>query len=95
MRIFGALIAMAAAASPPQTGVPVAAGQASPRVISLPAQGLEADRLDPGLRDRVMSLGGTPSGTAEAREDSWRHMLTFIDEHLSGMKPALGGLYSR
>ena len=34
------------------------------------------------LTGRVMSLGGTPAGTAKAREDSWRHTLTFLDEHL-------------
>jgi hypothetical protein len=29
-----------------------------------------------------MHLGGTPAGTAQAREDSWRQMLTFVDRHL-------------
>jgi dienelactone hydrolase len=34
------------------------------------------------LSGRVMHLGGTPAGTAQAREDSWRQMLTFVDRHL-------------
>jgi hypothetical protein len=31
-----------------------------------------------------MILGGTPAGTAKAREDSWRHVLAFLDENLRG-----------
>jgi hypothetical protein len=27
-------------------------------------------------------MGGTPSGTALARADSWRKMLAFVDEQL-------------
>jgi len=34
------------------------------------------------LTGRVMHLGGTPEGTAHAREDSWRQMLAFLDEQL-------------
>ena len=39
------------------------------------------------LTGRVMSLGGTPSGTAKAREDSWRHTLEFLDKHLNLQQP--------
>lgn len=31
---------------------------------------------------KAMHLGGTPAGTAKAREDSWRQMLAFVDQHL-------------
>ena len=34
------------------------------------------------LTGRIMQFGGTPEGTAHAREDSWRLMLGFLDEHL-------------
>jgi dienelactone hydrolase len=34
------------------------------------------------LTDRIVRMGGTPSGTARARADSWRRMLAFVDEHL-------------
>ena len=34
------------------------------------------------LTGRIMRMGGTPSGTARARADSWRRMLAFVDEHL-------------
>ena len=34
------------------------------------------------LTGRNMRMGGTPSGTARARADSWRRMLAFVDEHL-------------
>jgi dienelactone hydrolase len=36
------------------------------------------------LTGRVMALGGTPAGTAKAREDSWRQVLAFLDENLRG-----------
>lgn len=36
------------------------------------------------LTGRVMSLGGTPAGTAKAREDSWRQVLKFLDDNLRG-----------
>jgi len=29
-----------------------------------------------------MHMGGTPEGTAHAREDSWREMLAFADANL-------------
>jgi hypothetical protein len=31
---------------------------------------------------RVVNRGGTPSGTAKAREDSWAKMLAFVDRAL-------------
>jgi len=37
------------------------------------------------LSGRIVHMGGTPAGTAKAREDSWRQMLAFVDEHLRGL----------
>jgi dienelactone hydrolase len=34
------------------------------------------------LTGRIMHFGGTPEGTAHAREDSWRQTLAFFDEQL-------------
>jgi dienelactone hydrolase len=34
------------------------------------------------LSGRIMHFGGTPEGTARAREDAWRQTLTFLDEQL-------------
>ena len=34
------------------------------------------------LTGRTVHMGGTPAGTAKAREDSWRQMLAFVDQHL-------------
>jgi len=34
------------------------------------------------LTGRFISLGGTPAGTAKAREDSWRHVLAFLKKNL-------------
>jgi dienelactone hydrolase len=34
------------------------------------------------ISGREMHFGGTPSGTAKAREDSWHHLLEFIDHNL-------------
>lgn len=34
------------------------------------------------LTGKLMHFGGTPEGTAHAREDSWRQMLAFLDEQL-------------
>jgi dienelactone hydrolase len=34
------------------------------------------------LTGRIVRMGGTPSGTAHARADSWREMLAFVDEHM-------------
>jgi dienelactone hydrolase len=31
-------------------------------------------------------MGGTPAGTAKAREDSWRHMIAFVDHNLRDLK---------
>ena len=36
------------------------------------------------LTGRIVQMGGTPSGTAKARADSWQKMLAFVDEHLRG-----------
>ena len=41
------------------------------------------------LTGRIVRMGGTPSGTAQARADSWRRMLAFVDEHL-GDSPQSG-----
>jgi dienelactone hydrolase len=35
------------------------------------------------LTGNVMHMGGTPAGTARAREDSWRQVLGFIDTNLA------------
>ncbi len=35
------------------------------------------------LTGNVMHMGGTPEGTAHAREDSWREMLAFVDANLA------------
>lgn len=37
------------------------------------------------LSGRLMHLGGTPAGTAKAREDSWREMLAFVERHLRAL----------
>lgn len=34
------------------------------------------------LTGKLMHFGGTPEGTAHAREDSWRQVLAFLDEQL-------------
>ena len=34
------------------------------------------------LTGRLLPLGGTPAGTAHAREDSWQHLLAFLDANL-------------
>jgi dienelactone hydrolase len=39
------------------------------------------------LTGRTMHLGGTPSGTAKAREDSWRQLLAFVDRYLKDARP--------
>jgi dienelactone hydrolase len=36
------------------------------------------------LSGRVVHMGGTPSGTAKAREESWPHVLEFIDRNVKG-----------
>jgi dienelactone hydrolase len=35
------------------------------------------------LTGRIMPIGGTPEGTAHAREDSWRALLEFLDTNLA------------
>ena len=34
------------------------------------------------LTGRIIHSGGTPAGTAKAREDSWRQLITFVNQHL-------------
>jgi dienelactone hydrolase len=34
------------------------------------------------LTGRIVHMGGTPIGNEKAREDSWRHLLTFLDHYL-------------
>lgn len=34
------------------------------------------------LTGRIVHLGGTAAGTAHARDDSWRKMLAFVEQHL-------------
>ena len=45
---------------------------------------MEINRAVHPLTRRVIALGGTPAGTAHARDDSWRHILAFLDDHLRG-----------
>jgi dienelactone hydrolase len=40
------------------------------------------------ISGRLVQMGGTPAGTARAREDSWRQLLTFVDQHLRAAAPA-------
>jgi dienelactone hydrolase len=42
------------------------------------------------LTGQIMQLGGTPEGTAHAREDSWRQLLGFLDENLRHASIAAG-----
>jgi Acyl-CoA thioester hydrolase/BAAT N-terminal region len=39
------------------------------------------------LTGRFVHAGGTPAGTAKARENSWRQMLVFVDRHLRDLTP--------
>jgi dienelactone hydrolase len=39
------------------------------------------------ISGRLVQMGGTPAGTAKAREDSWRQLLTFVDQHLRAAAP--------
>ena len=48
---------------------------------------MDVNHVTHPLTGRVMALGGTPAGTAKAREDSWRHMLEFVDKHLNLRQP--------
>jgi dienelactone hydrolase len=41
------------------------------------------------LTGRLVRMGGTPSGTARARADSWRQLLAFVEERLQN--PATSG----
>jgi dienelactone hydrolase len=34
------------------------------------------------LTGRIVHIGGTPAGTAKASEDSWRQLVTFVNQHL-------------
>jgi dienelactone hydrolase len=43
---------------------------------------MDLDGVRHPLTGRLMHFGGTPEGTAHAREDSWRHVLAFLDEQL-------------
>jgi len=38
------------------------------------------------LSGRIMQMGGTPAGTAKAREDSWSQMLAFVNRHLRDLQ---------
>lgn len=42
----------------------------------------DLDNAHHPLTGRLMHLGGTPGGTAHAREDAWRQVLTFLAEQL-------------
>jgi len=42
----------------------------------------DLDDVHHPLTGRLMHLGGTPEGTAHAREDAWRQVLTFLAEQL-------------
>lgn len=52
------------------------------------ASTMELDSRRHPLTGRIVSLGGTPAGTAKAREDSWRKILAFVDQHLRDARPA-------
>jgi dienelactone hydrolase len=39
------------------------------------------------LSGRIVHLGGTPEGTAKAREDSWNRLLPFVNRHLRDAAP--------
>lgn len=43
---------------------------------------MDLDHVRHPLTGRVISLGGTPAGTAKAREDSWRRVLAFLEKNL-------------
>ena len=45
------------------------------------------DSLRHPLSGRLIHMGGTPSGTAHAREDSWRQMLSFVNQYLRDSAP--------
>jgi dienelactone hydrolase len=45
---------------------------------------MDINRMVHPLTGRVLALGGTPAGTAKAREESWRHVLAFLGENLRG-----------
>ena len=47
---------------------------------------MDVDHVIHPLTGRVLSLGGTPAGTAKAREDSWPRVLGFLDVNLRGVK---------
>ena len=44
---------------------------------------MNLDALVHPLTGRVIPMGGTPEGTAHAREDSWRALLEFLDANLA------------
>ena len=45
---------------------------------------MDINRAVHPLTGRVIPLGGTPAGTAKAREESWSRVLTFLDQNLRG-----------
>jgi dienelactone hydrolase len=47
------------------------------------------DSLRHPLTGRIMPMGGTPEGTAHAREDSWRALLEFLDANLAHRRPGV------
>lgn len=47
---------------------------------------MEISRFVHPLTGRAISLGGTPAGTAKAREDSWSRILKFLDDNLRGAR---------
>jgi dienelactone hydrolase len=40
------------------------------------------------LTGRVINIGGSPAGTAHAREDSWRELLAFLEANLKRLPPS-------
>jgi dienelactone hydrolase len=46
---------------------------------------MNLNRRNP-LTGRPVQMGGTPAGTAKAREDAWTRMLAFVDRNLRDLK---------
>lgn len=46
---------------------------------------MNLNRRNP-LTGQPVQMGGTPAGTAKAREDAWTHMLAFVDRNLRDLK---------
>ena len=47
------------------------------------------DAIRHPLTGRIIPMGGTPEGTAHAREDAWRALLEFFDANLARRRPGV------